>query len=84
MAVDGMIGDAVELAVPGENSCEVCAETTLLLAQNNTKHSAAQRRRNEIIADVAGILACMETRFSTQIGAISSRFGPFVTPTAPC
>jgi hypothetical protein len=76
MAEGGMIGAAVELAVPGENNWEVCADATPLLAQSNTRHSAAQRRRNEIIADVAGILAGMRTRFSTQIGAISSRLRP--------
>jgi hypothetical protein len=84
MAEGGMIGEAVELAVPGENNCEVCAATRLPLAQNNTKHSAAQQRRNEIITDVAGARARMRTRFSTQIGAISSRFGRFVSSTAPC
>jgi hypothetical protein len=61
IADGGMIGTAVALDAPGEKSWEVCAETRLLCAQNNTKHSTEQRPRNDIAADVSGILAMQDS-----------------------
>jgi hypothetical protein len=59
IAEGGMIGTAVALDTPGENSCEVCAEIGRLVAQDNPKHSTAQAPCSNHAADVARISAAM-------------------------
>jgi hypothetical protein len=59
IAEGGMIGTAVALDTPGENSCEVCAETRPPLAQSNTVHSAKQAPRSNHRTDVSRISAAM-------------------------
>jgi hypothetical protein len=59
IADGGMIGTAAAPDAPGENSCDVCAETWPPLAQSNTKHSAKQALRHNQAADVARFFAAM-------------------------
>jgi nitroreductase len=60
IADGGMIGTAVALEVPGENSCEVCAETAPPLAQSNAEHSTKQAPSNRQTGDVSRIPDLME------------------------
>jgi hypothetical protein len=79
-----MIGTAVALDEPGENSCEVCALTGLLCAQSNTKHNAEQRPRTEIAADVAAILVMAGVGSRSKSGRIQAEFCRIVGDIAPC
>jgi hypothetical protein len=72
IADGGMIGIAVALDVPGENSCELCAETRLLCVQNNTKHRAKQIPRIVTATDVSAILIMQ----ASVLGSNQGEFKP--------
>jgi hypothetical protein len=84
IADGGMIGTAVAAEEPGENSCEVCAETGMPLVQNNPKHSAAKAPRNDNAVNVSRISVAMQ---DAVLGRNQGKFKPapqFVTCEPPC
>jgi hypothetical protein len=85
IADGGMIGMAVAVDEPGENSCEVCAETGPPLAQSNAKHSTQQAPSNKQTGDVARSSDLMETAvLDRNQGKFKPAARRFVPPPEPC